>query len=265
MPIDLKMRADSLRRRFGLQGVPMPVLACVTLVCAVLLLVALVQFWPGSHAADAGAFTVELDAADTQASHGEPQERLGEGAGAGSSSAQNVPDAAAEEENPPESIKIDVEGAVAKPGLYELAAGARVGDALDAAGGFAKGAYRKGMNLAQPLTDGMQLYVETRAEAAKREKNTSAESSEAALTGGSTAASGQPAGQQDVKDPGGRIDINTSNAAQLQELPGVGPVLAASIVAYREENGAFVSVADLKQVPGIGDARYAQIEGLVCV
>lgn len=123
-------------------------------------------------------------------------------------------------------VVVHVVGAVRQPGVIELPAGARVIDAVDAAGGVQPGV-RAGVNLARVLVDGEQIVI------------------------------GQQ--QQSTTTSDGRIAINAASATELEALPGVGPVLAARIVAYRSTNGPFANLRELLQVPGIGDAKFAEL------
>ena len=130
-------------------------------------------------------------------------------------------------------LVIDVAGAVRHPGLYRLAPGTRIADALARAGGASAKADLNLVNLAAPLADGEQVVVPER---------------------GSGAAAGSPTGP---------LDLNTASAEQLDALPGIGPATAEKIVAYRQVHGPFRSVDDLDGVPGIGSSRIAQLKGLV--
>jgi competence protein ComEA len=137
----------------------------------------------------------------------------------------------------PGGIVVDVTGAVRRPGVVRLPPGARVLDAVAAAGGLLPGA--GGVNLARPLVDGEQIVV-------------GAPGTDSAGDGG-----------QDNGD--GRMDLNRADAAALEELPGVGPVLASRIVAWRESAGGFRRVEQLQEVPGIGPAIYSGLVDLVAV
>lgn len=139
---------------------------------------------------------------------------------------------------------VHVAGMVARPGVYELPAGARVVDALDAAGGAIDGTDLSQLNLARVLVDGEQVAV------------------------GVPAAPVPPggAGPGAGLTPGlAPIDLNTASESDLDTLPGVGPVLAARIVAWRDENGSFSSVDELLEVSGIGESTLADIAPLVRV
>jgi competence protein ComEA len=165
---------------------------------------------------------------------------------AGAGSAREVPAApvAAGElrAEPRPRLVVHVVGAVRRPGLYRLADGARIAEALRRAGGATRKADLSLVNLAAPVSDGSQIVVPKRAPAA-------------------------PAGTAPT-DPGatpaaGPIHLNTATVEQLDELPGVGPVTAQKIVDYREQHGAFSSVDDLDAIPGIGPARLEQLRELV--
>jgi competence protein ComEA len=140
----------------------------------------------------------------------------------------------------PSSVVVDVAGKVRHPGVVGLPAGARVIDAIKAAGGLRRGASAGTLNLARRVVDGEQIAV-----------GIDLTPSPGAVPSG--AATGEP------------IDLNTASAAQLDQLPGVGPVLAQRIVDYRTRRGAFRSIDELRQVSGIGEAKFADIKGLVRV
>lgn len=137
-------------------------------------------------------------------------------------------------------LYVHVSGAVRTPGLYLLPAGARVVDAVAAAGGFSEDADRDAVNLARTLDDGEQLPVPREGEAA-------------------------PAGAAAPAPADGRVDLNAADAAMLETLPRIGPALAERIVAWREDNGGFTSVEDLLAVPGIGDKMLESLRDLVTV
>jgi competence protein ComEA len=140
-------------------------------------------------------------------------------------------------------VVVAVSGHVRQPGLVRLPDGARVADALEAAGGALPGVDLGLLNLARRVTDGELILVGI-----------------TAPPGAPGAEPGGPAGGQ-----GGLVNLNTATSAQLQTLPGVGPVLADRIIAYRDEHGRFGSVADLRKVTGIGDARYNELKDRVSV
>ena len=132
-------------------------------------------------------------------------------------------------------LVVYVSGAVRRPGLYRLAQGTRIADALALAGGATRKADVTLVNLAAPLADGEQVVVPVR--------------------GAAAAASGSL--------PTAPVDLNSASAEQLDALPGIGPATAAKIVAFRQEHGPFHTVDDLDAVPGIGPSRIDQLKGLV--
>ena len=138
-----------------------------------------------------------------------------------------------------------------RPGLYELLAGSRVGDAIEAAGGMTKKAARGAVNLAALVEDGQQVVVP--------KKGGDSGGGAAPQSSGSASVLGSST------DASSKVNINTASAAQLQQLPGIGELLSQRIVDYRQANGSFASVDDLAKVSGIGDTRLASIRNLICV
>ncbi|MGN9910936.1 helix-hairpin-helix domain-containing protein [Phytohabitans sp. LJ34] len=143
-------------------------------------------------------------------------------------------------------VVVAVAGKVRKPGLVRLPEGARVADALTAAGGVLPGTDIALLNLARKVTDGELILVGVSAP-----PGAPGEAPPAGPPGGAAA--------------GGKVNLNTATLAQLDSLPGVGPVLAQRILDHREKNGPFRTVSDLRQVEGIGDTRYEQLKDLVTV
>lgn len=162
---------------------------------------------------------------------------------------------------PDRPVVVSVVGLVHKPGLVTLAAGARIADALQAAGGAMDGADTIGLNMARPLTDGEQIVVGL---APVPGKPAALGSSVAAGAAPAPAAPAPASGSARPK-PGGVLDLNTATVEQLDALPGVGPVTAAAIVAWRQSNGKFTSVDQLADVDGIGPARLDKLRALVRV
>ncbi|HWH54045.1 MAG TPA: helix-hairpin-helix domain-containing protein [Gaiellaceae bacterium] len=141
----------------------------------------------------------------------------------------------------PTRLVVDVVGAVRRPGLYRLAEGARVADAVARAGGATRKADLALINLAAPLADGVQVVVPRR---------------------GAVGAAA-PSGAAGSSASTGPVHLNTATLEQLDALPGVGPVTAQKILDYRQEHGAFSSVDELDAVPGIGPARLDELSELV--
>jgi competence protein ComEA len=135
------------------------------------------------------------------------------------------------------ALVVHVAGAVANPGVYQLEQAARVVDAIEAAGGALAGADLGVLNLAAPVNDGERIYVPLVGETPPPVVGGSG--------GGGSSGGGSGGGS-------GRINVNTASATELTALPGVGPVLAERIVAFRNTNGPFGELADLGEVSGIG-------------
>ncbi|HEY2310441.1 MAG TPA: helix-hairpin-helix domain-containing protein [Gaiellaceae bacterium] len=138
-------------------------------------------------------------------------------------------------------LTIDVAGAVRHPGLYRLGSGSRIDDAIALAGGATAKAQLDTVNLAAPVADGEQIVVPQRG------------------VGGPAAAGAPAAGSS----PSAPLDLNSATLEELENLPGIGPVTAQKILDYRQQHGAFHSVAELQGVSGIGPAHMAQLKGLV--
>ena len=156
-------------------------------------------------------------------------------------------------------VVVHVAGAVHRPGVYRLAAGSRVDDALRRAGGAKRNADLAAVNLAAKLEDGRQVLVPVRAAAGPAAASGSAGAS------GSAAGSGAVGGGGAAGAPAAPINLNTATLEQLDTLDGVGPGIAQRIIDYREQHGGFRSVAELGEVPGIGDKRLAALTPLVTV
>lgn len=152
-------------------------------------------------------------------------------------------------------IVVDVDGAVAHPGLYKLPPDSRVQAALAAAGGLSPQADAHRINRAAKLHDGQKLYVLSQGESTPPLAASSGQGCEGQAC---TSADGGVAGSD--TEGQGLVNINTANATQLTQLPGVGPAIAQKIIDYRTANGPFTSVDDLTKVPGIGAAKLAQIK-----
>ncbi|OCC10451.1 ComE operon protein 1 [Streptomyces sp. PTY087I2] len=148
-------------------------------------------------------------------------------------------------------IVVDVSGKVRRPGVRRLPAGSRVEDALEAAGGVRAGTDLTGINRARVLVDGEQVAV-----------GLVPDLPVTGATGGGGAGPG-PAGAPGGAGPSALLSLNTATAEQLETLPGVGPVLAQHMIDYRTENNGFRSVDELRQVNGIGDRRFADLQPLV--
>lgn len=144
-------------------------------------------------------------------------------------------------------VVVDVSGKVRRPGIHRLPSGARVADALRAAGGARPGVDLDTLNRARVLVDGEQIIVGA----------PPGQAPAAGTGGGGTGGGAGPA------TPAGPVSLNTATVDQLDTLPGVGPVLAQHILDYRAQHGGFRSVDELREVNGIGDRRFADLRPLV--
>ncbi|WP_280462328.1 ComEA family DNA-binding protein [Nocardia carnea] len=158
---------------------------------------------------------------------------------------------------PPAELVVSVVGLVHKAGLVRLPPGARVADALAAAGGALSGADLTGLNLAQRLADGDQIRVGP--------ADTAAPPPGSATVSGGKAVAADPDAEVPAPASGTPVDLNTATESDLDALPGVGPVTAKAIIAWRETNGRFTDVEQLSEVDGIGPARLARLRELVTV
>jgi competence protein ComEA len=148
-----------------------------------------------------------------------------------------------------ERVTVHVAGAVAKPGVYDLDAAARVIDAIEAAGGGAPDADLNRLNLAAKVADGQRVLVQRVGEAAP---------AGSVSPGGSGSAGGSA-------DPSGLVSLNSATQAELEALPGIGPSLAGAIITERERRGGFRSVNELRDVRGIGEKRFADLKDKVTI
>jgi competence protein ComEA len=184
--------------------------------------------------------------------------RLGAGDSGGSATTRRAPaSSAASSGSAPGAAKksgrvtVHMAGAVATPGVYDLASNARVIDAVEAAGGGAPDADLNRLNLAAKVTDGQRVLVQRVGEASPAGP---------AAPGGSGSA-----GSAGTADASALVNLNSATPAELEALPGVGPTLAQAILAERERRGGFRSVNELRDVRGIGEKRFADLKDKVTV
>ena len=162
-------------------------------------------------------------------------------------------------------IYVDVCGAVANPGVFQLAAGSRVFQAIEAAGGYLPEAALTCVNRAGVLTDGQQLYILTQEEMERQGLDPAemAKASDGQMNG--SAGTGQNTGMAAQVQQDNRININTADEAQLTTLTGIGATRAQAIIAYREENGPFAAIEDIMNVQGIKEGTFAKIKDEIVV
>ena len=188
---------------------------------------------------DTGSFLPEGSGAGILKVEG--AEELPEKAGAGET--ESVPAVIV-----PAQFIVDVEGAVVQPGVVSLPEGSRVYEAVEAAGGVLDSADNGRVNLAEKIVDGAAIYIPFKGE----EQSAMAPG----ISSGTSAAAGTSGG--------GLININTADKSTLMQLPGIGEVYAQSIIDYRQSVGAFQKPEDIKNVSGIGDAKFSKLKDRIC-
>ena len=168
-----------------------------------------------------------------------------------------------------ETIVVHVSGAVNIEGIVELEAGSRIANAIEKAGGVKENADMTDINLAYPLEDGMKIHIPTKEEtgANKNNENTLAESYVTSSSGGvnSKEATNSTQGNSTTSTSSKKVNINTASQEELDSLPGIGPSIASKIIDYREQNGKFNSVEEIKEVSGIGEAKYEKIKDSITI
>ena len=150
----------------------------------------------------------------------------------------------------PNKIYVEIKGSVAQPNVYQVAADARINDLVKLAGGLTKDADSRQINLAQPLQDGMSIYVPKKGEDLLVQEQT-----DPPVTSSTISEAGVP----------NKINLNQADATQLQQVSGIGPKKAADIIDYRQKDGPFKSVDELTNVNGIGEKTLANIRDELCV
>ena len=168
------------------------------------------------------------------------------------------------ETNDSQSFVVYVSGYVNNPGVYELSAGSRVIDAIDAAGGYSKEAYDNYLNLASLISDGQMIYVpsEEEVESGSIERGV-ASGADGSGVGGVTGGNGGGNGGNS-SDSGTLVNINQASKEELMTLPGIGESKADKIIAYREANGRFNSPEGIMEISGIKDGLYNKIKDKIC-
>lgn len=196
--------------------------------------------------------------AETNAAESAAERKSGAGAEASETEGKEIPkqEEAAAGITPGEpEIYVDVCGAVRTPGVYALAAGSRVFQAIEKAGGFLEEAAGEYVNRAQPLSDGQQIYIPTREEAESQSMKVQAPAADSG---------GQPdmgtAAQESTK-----VNLNTADIQTLMTLNGIGESKAQAILAYREEHGGFSSIEELMDVQGIKEGTFTKIKENIAV
>lgn len=189
-----------------------------------------------------------------------------------------------EEEVPkePSYLYVDVKGAIVTPGVYKIEDGAIIQDVINLAGGFLEDAYQDGINLSQKVSDEMVVYVYTTKEVEQNSKDASSgnnsassydtsynirdwvEKKESVITGNANTSSDNSSNNS--SDDGNKIiNINTATQSELTTLSGIGDAKAKAIIDYRNTNGYFKNIEDIKNVSGIGDVVFSKIKDYITV
>ena len=147
----------------------------------------------------------------------------------------------------PMIMMVDIKGEVLNPGVYEVREGDRIINLIEKAGGLTKEADSIGVNFALKLSDEMAVYIPKKGEATE--------------VVGDLIRNGSP----NSEAGGSKVNLNLATASDLETLPGIGPAKSAAILEYRETNGSFKSIEDLKSVSGIGDKTYEKLSSLITV
>ena len=168
-----------------------------------------------------------------------------------------------------ETIVVHISGAVNIEGIVELEAGSRIANAIEKAGGVKENADMTDINLAYPLEDGMKIHIPTKeeTEANKNNENMIDESYVTSSSGGvsSKEDTNSTQGSSSTSTSNEKVNINTATQEELDTLPGIGPSIASKIIDYREQNGKFNSIEEIKEVSGIGDAKYEKIKDSITI
>lgn len=164
-----------------------------------------------------------------------------------------------EQEKRENKIKVHVAGYVEEEGMVELAEGARIADALEAAGGATLEADLSRVNLAYVLQDGQKIYIPSILEVEEEEEEEEYITEE---SGGVILEEGE---EEKNNEAEGKVNVNTATQTELETLNGIGPSTASKIIEYRKQNGNFQSIEEIQNVSGIGDSKYESIKDDICV
>lgn len=157
---------------------------------------------------------------------------------------ESTPSSASSQEVSRQPLVVDVKGAVQKEGIYQLPAGSRVDDAIKAAGGLTEVADKKSVNLAQKLTDASVVYVASQGE-------------------NISVVTAQTTSNNEGSSASNKVNINQASLSELQTISGIGAKRAQDIIDYRESNGGFKNLEDLKKVAGIGEKTFEKLKELI--
>lgn len=172
----------------------------------------------------------------------------------------------AEKNETSNEIAVHVSGAVNVEGVFFLNEGARIKDAIEKAGGVSEDADISQINLAYLLEDGMKIYIPSKSETAEENEQELDNTNKYVITSSGNKNDIISSENQNNKSTSSqKVNINTANQAQLETIPGVGSATAQKIISYRNENGKFSTIEDIKNVSGIGDSKFNKMKDLITV
>ena len=148
-------------------------------------------------------------------------------------------------------LVLHITGEINNPGIVKVKSGSRIADVIDAAGGLTQNADTNKINLAYVVSDGQKLYIPSIFDETEKQL-ISEEIGENVL-------------EVNTDKTKNKININTATQTELEELKGIGPSTALKIIKYRKENGNFKNIEEIKNVPGIGDAKFEAIKDIICI
>ncbi len=168
-----------------------------------------------------------------------------------------------QEEYSDDTILVHVSGAVNQEEVVELKVNSRISDAIDKVGGLREDACTEDINLAYKLEDGMKIHIPTKQEKQKEETK---DGTDNYITNSSGITNNHSTNdEKSVSTKNSKVNINTATQAQLETLPGIGPSTASKILTYRKEKGKFTKIEDIKEVSGIGDAKFEKIKNYISI
>ena len=161
-------------------------------------------------------------------------------------------------------IIVHISGAVKQEGVVELEENSRIADAIEKVGGLKENAETKEINLAYKLEDGMKIYVPTKEEIQNKESQEANKENQYVYEGTKENNSQRNSEEKNIS-VNKKVNINKASQEELDNLPGIGPSTASKILEYRKQNGNFKNIEDIKEVSGIGEAKFEKIKEMITV
>lgn len=161
-------------------------------------------------------------------------------------------------------IIVHISGAVKQEGVVELEENSRIADAIEKVGGLKENAETKEINLAYKLEDGMKIYIPTKEEIQNKESQEANKENQYVYEGTKENNSQRNSEEKNIS-VNKKVNINKASQEELDNLPGIGPSTASKILEYRKQNGNFKNIEDIKEVSGIGEAKFEKIKEMITV